>query len=162
MSNPSDQADRRDNAPKCATKRCVKCAYCLDGLADNRCPECGRPFDPHDPRTYIDVSDKRRKVPGVMFLMAVCFCILSLSTLHLPTVLVDEDMSLAVLRLSNSLGPLGFFGLLAAALIGSGVLLTRRFRIDLPFKVGVSLAWTAVVIIIIQLLFSKQIFYDGL
>ena len=33
-------------------KRCLHCSYILDGLPENRCPECGRPFDPHDPRTY--------------------------------------------------------------------------------------------------------------
>src|SRR4051794_26855319 len=30
---------------------CLGCNYPLRGLADPRCPECGRAFDPADPRT---------------------------------------------------------------------------------------------------------------
>lgn len=31
---------------------CKTCGYCLYGLPENRCPECGRPFDPADPGTF--------------------------------------------------------------------------------------------------------------
>jgi hypothetical protein len=31
---------------------CRKCSYILDGLPENRCPECGQPFDPGNPRTF--------------------------------------------------------------------------------------------------------------
>lgn len=34
-----------------ARGRCRKCDYPLRGLIENRCPECGRPFDPGDPKT---------------------------------------------------------------------------------------------------------------
>ena len=34
------------------TPRCLDCAYCLFGLPDSRCPECGRPFDLTDPSTF--------------------------------------------------------------------------------------------------------------
>ncbi len=34
------------------TMRCKHCRYRLDGLADNRCPECGEAFDPNDPATF--------------------------------------------------------------------------------------------------------------
>ncbi len=30
---------------------CLGCDYPLNGLTTNRCPECGRPFDPADPHT---------------------------------------------------------------------------------------------------------------
>jgi rubrerythrin len=30
---------------------CRDCGYALFGLPENRCPECGRAFDPADPRT---------------------------------------------------------------------------------------------------------------
>jgi hypothetical protein len=31
---------------------CLGCAYVLDGLKINRCPECGRVFDPDDASSY--------------------------------------------------------------------------------------------------------------
>jgi hypothetical protein len=36
--------------------RCLGCGYDLRGLPENRCPECGRPFAPNDPRTYTPVG----------------------------------------------------------------------------------------------------------
>jgi hypothetical protein len=33
---------------------CRQCLYPLDGLPENRCPECGLPFSPADPATYLD------------------------------------------------------------------------------------------------------------
>jgi hypothetical protein len=36
------------------TMYCRDCGYVLDGLPQPRCPECGREFDPHDPRTFSD------------------------------------------------------------------------------------------------------------
>ena len=32
---------------------CRKCGYALIGLSEARCPECGRPFDPADPRSFL-------------------------------------------------------------------------------------------------------------
>ena len=34
-------------------KYCRQCGYELHGLDQPRCSECGRPFDPHDPRAYL-------------------------------------------------------------------------------------------------------------
>jgi hypothetical protein len=36
------------------TMHCLECGYPLDGLLEHRCPECGRKFDPADPRTFAD------------------------------------------------------------------------------------------------------------
>ena len=33
---------------------CLGCSYNLRGLPEPRCPECGRPFDPGDSRTFRD------------------------------------------------------------------------------------------------------------
>ncbi len=38
------------------TKCCRKCSYLLYGLNSNTCPECGRPFDLDDSRTYLETS----------------------------------------------------------------------------------------------------------
>jgi hypothetical protein len=40
---------------------CRKCGYQLVGLSANRCPECGRVFDPTDPRTF----HRRAREPGL-------------------------------------------------------------------------------------------------
>ncbi len=32
--------------------RCLDCGYILYGLPENRCPECGRAFDPDNPESY--------------------------------------------------------------------------------------------------------------
>jgi hypothetical protein len=34
-------------------KRCLGCGYILDGLPEDRCPECGREFHPDLPATYF-------------------------------------------------------------------------------------------------------------
>ena len=39
--------------------QCRECGYLLRGLPEPRCPECGRPFDPHDPTTYRDPTRPR-------------------------------------------------------------------------------------------------------
>ncbi len=31
---------------------CLGCSYPLDWLSENRCPECGRPFQPENPETF--------------------------------------------------------------------------------------------------------------
>jgi len=45
--------DERGSTPH---MRCLGCGYILDGLPENRCPECGRGFDPEDPKTYAASS----------------------------------------------------------------------------------------------------------
>lgn len=47
------------------TMRCLNCGYDLRGLSENRCPECGRPFEPNDPRTYAPLG-----LPGEAFAQA--------------------------------------------------------------------------------------------
>lgn len=39
--------------PTQPTKFCRQCLYPLDGLAENRCPECGGAFDSENPSTYL-------------------------------------------------------------------------------------------------------------
>ena len=40
---------------------CRHCLYSLKGLTDARCPECGRPFDPDDARTFLDAQRLARR-----------------------------------------------------------------------------------------------------
>ena len=41
--------------PSC---HCAGCRYPLDGLSENRCPECGRPFDHADPASFATSPKK--------------------------------------------------------------------------------------------------------
>lgn len=38
--------------------RCMDCGYPLGGLKSRACPECGRPFDPEDRRTFRQALDQ--------------------------------------------------------------------------------------------------------
>lgn len=40
--------------------RCLSCHYDLRNLAEHRCPECGREFDPSDSSTYEGLEVPRR------------------------------------------------------------------------------------------------------
>jgi len=37
-------------------KFCRRCGYDLYALRENRCPECGKTFDAHDPKTYFQYA----------------------------------------------------------------------------------------------------------
>jgi len=41
-----------EHGPTHPTRYCRQCQYVLDGLTENRCPECGTTFEPGDPSTY--------------------------------------------------------------------------------------------------------------
>jgi hypothetical protein len=36
--------------------RCLSCKYDLSNLAEHRCPECGRVFDPADSSTFLQLG----------------------------------------------------------------------------------------------------------
>ena len=38
---------------------CIGCAHELQGLTTDACPECGRPFNPNDPRTTANIATNR-------------------------------------------------------------------------------------------------------
>ena len=48
--------------------RCLDCHYSLKNLTEHRCPECGRPFDPNNPRSFLHVDSEK---PGTAVLMAI-------------------------------------------------------------------------------------------
>ncbi len=41
--------------------RCKRCGYDLRELGEHRCPECGRPFDPQRPTTWLSNPVSGRK-----------------------------------------------------------------------------------------------------
>ncbi len=50
--------------------RCLSCKYDLRNLTENRCPECGRVFDPNDPRTF---DDETAPEPASRVVVRTCF-----------------------------------------------------------------------------------------
>jgi hypothetical protein len=48
----TQRAQRNDQVQCEVTMLCKSCHYPLKQLAEPRCPECGRAFDPHDPTTF--------------------------------------------------------------------------------------------------------------
>ena len=48
---------------------CRSCQYDLAGLDAGRCPECGRPFDPADPKTF----ERRRRGPQALIGFGLAF-----------------------------------------------------------------------------------------
>jgi hypothetical protein len=39
--------------------RCKTCHYSLANLTEHRCPECGTPFDPNDPASFLVAGSDR-------------------------------------------------------------------------------------------------------
>jgi hypothetical protein len=56
-------------------KRCLGCGYILDGLPENRCPECGRAFDPSDLRTYLSKTYSGRPFLALAIVFASLWAI---------------------------------------------------------------------------------------
>lgn len=60
--------------PAIPARRCLRCLYVLDYLPTPQCPECGLPFDPADPQTYLTKPPFvwwRYWAPGVLLAVAV-------------------------------------------------------------------------------------------
>jgi hypothetical protein len=55
---------------------CRRCGYALIGLPSNRCPECGREFDPANPRTFL--AHPRRVVLRRIIRIAIILLCLTL------------------------------------------------------------------------------------
>lgn len=54
--------------------RCLSCQYELRNLTDRRCPECGRAFDPDDPRTFeTDAVVRERALERAFNALGFCF-----------------------------------------------------------------------------------------
>ena len=78
---------------------CLDCGYLLRGLPEEKCPECGRPFDADDPNTYeIPEAEKQFRVTpsnlaGTGMGVYIC-CLLVLGILDPGTVKGAVSMSI--------------------------------------------------------------------
>ena len=64
------------------TMWCHACEYPLDGLSEQRCPECGRPFDPLEKRTYRSKPPGSRRALFVWLVPAMWVPVTVLSFFH--------------------------------------------------------------------------------
>jgi len=67
------------------TMYCRRCGYVLDGLSDHRCPECGRPFDPANRRTY-------RTTPRRRWSWKIIGALIGFGVVAIPTVVLAIDI----------------------------------------------------------------------
>src|ERR1017187_4798216 len=54
---------------------CRGCGYALVGLTSRRCPECGREFDPENPRTFL-VRPRRGVLRRIIKIGLVLGCLM--------------------------------------------------------------------------------------
>ncbi|MBI1189345.1 MAG: hypothetical protein GC200_01505 [Tepidisphaera sp.] len=71
------------------TACCRKCYYPLTGAAPGRCPECGREFDPSDPKSYLAKPPSKWKWPRRI---AAVLLVLGLGYAFRPTGYVRCDL----------------------------------------------------------------------
>ena len=59
MSTPDLPSIPASSGPLLRGRCCIGCAHELQGLTTDACPECGRPFNPNDPRTTANIAANR-------------------------------------------------------------------------------------------------------
>ncbi len=97
------------------SKRCLGCGYILEHLPEPRCPECGREFDPDDPRSFF----VRRESGRAYFVAAVA----SAAAMGVPTVVFQWFLPLRLNAAGICLGAVGAVGLLVElTVIVAGIL----------------------------------------
>jgi hypothetical protein len=64
--------------------RCLTCKYDLSKLTEHRCPECGRAFDPADPKTFHSAGRLSRRVSMLLVILIVVAIVLACVITILP------------------------------------------------------------------------------
>lgn len=68
-----------DKQPSPHSMHCLTCDYDLRSLSDNRCPECGRWFDPHDPASYGPSKELDREFRGFQASLGLALILVALA-----------------------------------------------------------------------------------
>jgi len=100
--------------------RCLGCGYDLRGLPENRCPECGRAFDPDDSTTFLCSQVDGRKY--------LTMALLGLFGMVVP---IPTARLLASVLLPGQVLGWGVLGVFTAGLVTTAVTLgmsIKRFR----------------------------------
>lgn len=77
---------------------CLTCHYDLAHLAENRCPECGRAFDPADPNTFLHnrSAQRGRWTPlgiGLAFIVGPVIMMFLIALFFLPLLMLLRSCS---------------------------------------------------------------------
>ena len=120
---------------------CLSCRHSLRGISSRKCPECGRAFDPDDPRTTSSRATRK------LWFVLECVC---------RYLIIASGVLVGFSVLASVMGPDVFLFWMGAILVAPGLLiilliiilpkvpLSRRFRIlGVVFPVlFISIAWT--------------------
>ena len=86
---------------------CVGCNYALRGLADFRCPECGRPFDPRDGGTIVYTGWYN---PVLYWLPGWCAAALLVAFVSLMLVVADAPWLIPGVAIPAAVGLVRHYG----------------------------------------------------
>jgi len=122
--------------------RCLDCNYSLRGLESSICPECGRSFDPRDPRTYRDPTRAAKRLleyfrkppPPILRLMTVAVTIAALAERSGP------GLNMGVFCMVWIPAAL-FLMVVVAEFIGRVIVVLATHRQGLPRKLTGRLGW---------------------
>lgn len=107
-----------------STRYCLGCNHPLRGVTEPVCPECGRGFDPHDPRTTGETPFPMRRVLGRLAKGLAMFGIAATAIVVLLAAWGGSD--LFVWLIAFALAPLLLGGMILALI--PPVMLSRRWR----------------------------------
>ena len=101
---------------------CIGCDYSLKNLEHNRCPECGRAFDPKNPKTYRPLPSELRKQLAINDAKSNLYAIVACAIIAVMFGLIDlifADVNL--IQFTGCFSFLAIFGIL--------IVLVRTVRI---------------------------------
>lgn len=137
--------------------RCIDCDYRLEGLVENRCPECGRTFDPTDAATF---TVERRPSRGWLIATGFVWCypllwnLLCLFTWfvawmhlgHAPQAWIDDPNSISSLvdvLVFISVLAIGFVPVALMCAIAANLWLGRALRLSVGRQILLHIAFVA-------------------
>ena len=109
--------------------RCLGCQYDLKKLAENRCPECGRAFDPNDASSF-ESGNREFPFPTVVFCLLLIFVFVGFMLLALIPIEGDWPLIAQVFRSAiYAIAPCSFVApLVLAVCLGIGFWRARARR----------------------------------
>ncbi|MCO6439013.1 MAG: hypothetical protein J5J06_18115 [Phycisphaerae bacterium] len=145
------------------TRICKNCEYIIDGLPENRCPECGERFDPGDPTTFDVMPRQRCWFRDSAYVLFVFIAVLAAFARHLMDAIpMDAEIEKWLLSASRELQSLGRIFVLVATAVGSLHAINRRLAVGTLFLTALLLAWTATILVVIEWLLGRGLYSPGL